>query len=95
MLDELADGTCSNLQVLKRIDEKEGGTSRVYAQGAGKTNALELAVLGKAKKFIKCDACQRVITAIYDGRITYSSSSFLDLLPGRPFSNFNSASELD
>jgi hypothetical protein len=70
---------------LERIRKNEGGTSRVYAQGAGKinkTNALELAVLGKAKKFIKSDACQKVITAIYDGRITYSSSSFFDLLPG-------------
>ncbi|GAA6058694.1 hypothetical protein JCM10212_003382 [Sporobolomyces blumeae] len=70
-------------EVLERIRKNEGGTSRVYAEGAGKTNALELAVLGKAKKFIKSDACQRVIAAIYDGRITYSSSSFLDLLPDR------------
>ncbi|GAA5898939.1 uncharacterized protein JCM6883_003478 [Sporobolomyces salmoneus] len=70
-------------EVLERIRKNEGGTSRVYAQGAGKTNALELAILGKAKKFIKSDACQRVITAIYDGRITYSSSSFFDLLPDR------------
>ncbi|GAA6010491.1 hypothetical protein JCM11491_006964 [Sporobolomyces phaffii] len=70
-------------EVLERIRKNEGGTSRVYAQGAGKTNALELAILGKAKKFIKSDACQRVITAIYDGRITYSSSSFFELLPDR------------
>jgi hypothetical protein len=74
--------TLPTQQVLERIRKNEGGTSRVYAQGAGKTNALELAILGKAKKFIKSDACQRVITAIYDGRITYSSSSFFDLLPG-------------
>lgn len=30
--------------------------------------------------FIKSQATQRVIGAIFDGRITYSSSSFIDIL---------------
>ncbi|GAA5920772.1 hypothetical protein JCM1841_004181 [Sporobolomyces salmonicolor] len=70
-------------EVLERIRKKEGYASRVYAQGAGKTNALELAILGKARNFIKSQATQRVISAIYDGKITYSSSSFIDILPDR------------
>ena len=39
--------------VLERIKQTEGYASRVIAEGAGKTNALELAILGKARLFIK------------------------------------------
>ncbi|GAA5887686.1 hypothetical protein JCM6882_001496 [Rhodosporidiobolus microsporus] len=71
-------------EVLERIRQKEGYASRVGAlSGAGKTNALELAILGKARMFIKSQSTQRVIQMIYDGRITYSSSSFIDILPDR------------
>ncbi|BGO92840.1 hypothetical protein NBRC10512_007960 [Rhodotorula toruloides] len=70
-------------EVVERIREREGYSSRVAAQGASKTNALELAILGKARHFIKSQTCQRVINAIYDGRITYTSSSFIDFLGDR------------
>ncbi|GAA6032822.1 hypothetical protein JCM8097_000813 [Rhodosporidiobolus ruineniae] len=71
-------------EVLNRIREKEGYAGRIGAlSGAGKTNALELAILGKARMFIKSQTTQKVITAIYDGKITYSSSSFIDILPDR------------
>ncbi|GAA5850227.1 hypothetical protein JCM8547_001050 [Rhodosporidiobolus lusitaniae] len=71
-------------EVLERIRSKEGYASRVGAlSGAGKTNALELAILGKAREFIKNRTTQRVIKLIYDGKITYSSSSFIDILPDR------------
>ncbi|GEM06324.1 nonselective cation channel [Rhodotorula toruloides] len=70
-------------EVIERIREREGYSSRVAAQGASKTNALELAILGKARHFIKSQTCQRVINAIYDGRITYTSSSFIDFLGDR------------
>ncbi|GAA5980633.1 hypothetical protein JCM10908_001716 [Rhodotorula pacifica] len=67
-------------EVLERIRQREGYGSRVAAEGMGRTNALELAILGKARTFIKSQATQRVIGAIFDGRITYSSSSFIDIL---------------
>ncbi|GAA5876322.1 hypothetical protein JCM3774_003722 [Rhodotorula dairenensis] len=67
-------------EVLERIRQREGYGSRVAAEGMGRTNALELAILGKARMFIKSQATQRVISAIFDGRITYSSSSFIDIL---------------
>lgn len=67
-------------EVLERIRQREGYGSRVAAEGMGRTNALELAILGKARMFIKSQATQRVIGAIFDGRITYSSSSFIDIL---------------
>ncbi|GAA6001914.1 hypothetical protein JCM10207_002377 [Rhodosporidiobolus poonsookiae] len=71
-------------EVLDRIRSKEGYGSRLGAlSGAGKTNALELAILGKARMFIKSQTTQKVIGAIYEGRITYSSSSFIDILPDR------------
>ncbi|GAA5914827.1 hypothetical protein JCM8208_005713 [Rhodotorula glutinis] len=70
-------------EVIERIRQREGYASRVAAEGAGRTNALELAILGKARLFIKSQATQRVITAIYDGKITYSSSSFIEVLGDR------------
>lgn len=42
--------------VLERIRQSEGYASRVIAEGAGKTNALELAILGRARLFIKSQA---------------------------------------
>ncbi|CAE6484324.1 unnamed protein product [Rhizoctonia solani] len=38
-------------------------------------NALEMAVVGNAKRFIKSSACQTVIDAIYWGRIVYQANS--------------------
>ncbi|KAM0756238.1 hypothetical protein T439DRAFT_308703 [Meredithblackwellia eburnea MCA 4105] len=70
-------------EVLDRIKQKEGFASRILSDGAGKTNALELAILGKARTFIKSQPTQRVITAVWEGKIVYSSSSFLDILPDR------------
>lgn len=68
--------------VLQRVKQGEGYASRTVDQGAGKTNALELAILGKARLFIKSQATQRVINAIWDGRVVYTSSSFINVLPG-------------
>lgn len=88
--------------VLGRVKQREGYASRTVEQGAGKTNALELAILGKARMFIKSQvssdcggrqgiraddivqATQRVINAIWEGKVVYSSSSFINVLPGKP-----------
>lgn len=69
--------------VTSRIRESEGFAARVLDEGAGKTNALELAILSQSRGFIKSAATQRVITAIWEGKVIYSASPFLDILPDR------------
>lgn len=69
--------------VLRRVRLAEGHAGRVMAQGAGKNNALELAILTKSRIFLKSRPAQRVITAIWEGKVVYSSSSFLDILPDK------------
>lgn len=42
-------------EVLERIRQREGYGSRVAAEGMGRTNALELAILGKVRPaFLMC-----------------------------------------
>lgn len=69
--------------VIERIRQGEGHVGRIMTKNAGKTTALELAILGKARGFIKSQATQRIISAIWEGKVVYSSSSFLDILPDR------------
>ncbi|KAF8596769.1 hypothetical protein BDV93DRAFT_479992 [Ceratobasidium sp. AG-I] len=38
-------------------------------------NAIEMAIVGNAKRFIKSSACQKIIDGIYWGRIVYQASS--------------------
>ncbi|KIH89615.1 receptor-activated Ca2+-permeable cation channel [Sporothrix brasiliensis 5110] len=45
--------------------------------------ALEVAILSEAKLFLSSTACQKVIEAIYVGRVTYTPSSLLNLIPDR------------
>jgi hypothetical protein len=46
-----------------------------------KLTALELAILSEAKTLIASSACQRVVSAVYEGVIIYSPISFVDILP--------------
>ena len=46
-----------------------------------KLTALELAILSESKIFISSQACQRVISAVYQGQVTYTPLSFVDILP--------------
>ncbi|EFW99534.1 receptor-activated Ca2+-permeable cation channel [Grosmannia clavigera kw1407] len=43
--------------------------------------ALEVAILSESKLFLSSTACQKVIDAIYVGRVTYTPSSFIDIIP--------------
>ncbi|KAF8634558.1 hypothetical protein AX17_004148 [Amanita inopinata Kibby_2008] len=43
-------------------------------------NAIEMAILGKAKKFIKSSACQKVIDNIWTGRCVYQAESSHSIL---------------
>ncbi|KAH7318396.1 nonselective cation channel [Stachybotrys elegans] len=46
-----------------------------------KLTALELAILSEAKTFISSTGCQRVVDAVYHGRIVYTPVSMVDILP--------------
>ena len=43
--------------------------------------ALEVAILSEAKSFLSASACQKVVDHVYRGRIIYTPTSFIDILP--------------
>lgn len=46
-----------------------------------KLPALEIAIISESKIFLSSSACQRVVRAIYEGRVVYTPTSFMDILP--------------
>ncbi|TDZ58530.1 Calcium channel YVC1 [Colletotrichum trifolii] len=54
--------------------QERGGLER-------KLTALELAILSESKRFISSAGCQRVVNAVYSGRVVYTPLSFVDVLP--------------
>ncbi|OLN81324.1 Calcium channel YVC1-like protein 5 [Colletotrichum chlorophyti] len=54
--------------------QERGGLER-------KLTALELAILSESKTFISSPGCQRVVNAVYEGRVIYTPLSFVDILP--------------
>ncbi|KAF5484421.1 Calcium channel YVC1 [Colletotrichum siamense] len=56
------------------VQPRPGGHER-------KLTALELAILSESKGFIASAGCQRVVTAVYEGRVVYTPLSFVDILP--------------
>ena len=58
-----------------------------------KLPALEVAIISESKIFLSSAACQKIVSAIYEGRVIYTPSSFLDILPDhykqRPISLYN------
>ncbi|KAK1959663.1 nonselective cation channel [Colletotrichum eremochloae] len=46
-----------------------------------KLTTLELAILSESKAFISSPGCQRVVNAVYEGRVIYTPLSFVDILP--------------
>jgi hypothetical protein len=58
-----------------------------------KIPALEIAIISESKTFLSSSACQRVVTAIYEGRVVYTPTSFLDIIPDhykqKPISLYN------
>ncbi|KAL8942642.1 MAG: hypothetical protein Q9216_001555 [Gyalolechia sp. 2 TL-2023] len=55
---------------------KKGGYDR-------KSNALELAIISESKHFLSSSACQKLVEAVYDGRVVYTPVSFIDILPDK------------
>lgn len=58
-----------------------------------KLPALEIAIISESKTFLSSNACQKVVNAIYEGRVVYTPTSFMDILPDKykqkPISLYN------
>ena len=46
-----------------------------------KSTALEVAIISESKMFLCMPACQKVMEAVYVGKVVYTPSSFIDILP--------------
>lgn len=53
------------------------------SHGYGKMTALEVAIISESKTFLSSTASQKVVEAVYIGRVVYTPSSFIDLIPDR------------
>jgi hypothetical protein len=63
-----------NRGALEWAMKKRGGYERTLT-------ALEVAIVSRAKHFLSGSACQKVVDAVYRGRIIYTPTSFIDLIP--------------
>ncbi|KAL1303277.1 hypothetical protein AAFC00_006685 [Neodothiora populina] len=45
--------------------------------------ALEVAIISESKSFLAASACQKIVDAVYKGRIIYTPTTFIDILPDR------------
>jgi len=65
------------------LDEHRPGTKQRTGWGGneGKFTALEIAIISESKSFLSASACQKVIGAVYLGRIVYSPISYADIIP--------------
>ena len=59
-------------------EEAEAKTSWTYHRTLP---SLEVAILTESKHFLSSTTCQRVVSAIYEGRIIYTPSTFWDIIP--------------
>ncbi|KAK3903250.1 hypothetical protein C8A05DRAFT_43495 [Staphylotrichum tortipilum] len=55
--------------------------------------ALEVAILSESRIFLASTSCQKIVDAIYEGRVIYTPSSFMDIIADRykqrPISLYN------
>ncbi|KAI5204728.1 receptor-activated Ca2+-permeable cation channel [Aureobasidium subglaciale] len=45
--------------------------------------ALEVAIISESKSFLAASACQKIVDAVYRGRVIYTPTAFIDILPDR------------
>ncbi|KAF2429535.1 hypothetical protein EJ08DRAFT_698251 [Tothia fuscella] len=64
---------------------EDSGYAKHFSQNRGgyerKVTALEIAIISESKTFLSSTACQKVVEAVYTGRIVYTPTSFIDLIP--------------
>ena len=56
---------------------------QAWGDNYGKLTALEVAIVSESKSFLASSACQKVVDAIYRGKVVYSPNSFIDIIPDR------------
>ena len=56
---------------------------QAWGDNYGKLTALEVAIISESKSFLASSACQRVVDAIYRGKVVYTPNSFIDIIPDR------------
>ena len=55
--------------------------AQARADYGGKAPAIEVAIVSESKTFLSSAPCQKVMDAIYTGRLVYTAYSFIDILP--------------
>ena len=63
-----------NSYALPWLSQKRGGFE-------ADLTALELGIISESKLLLSSSGCQKVVDAIYQGRVVYTPSSFIDILP--------------
>lgn len=63
-----------NSHAIHWMTQKRGGYER-------KLTALEIAIISEGKSFLSSAACQKVVDAIHKGRVVYTPTSFIDMIP--------------
>ncbi len=48
-----------------------------------KLTSLEVAIVSESKSLLASTACQKVVNAIYRGKLVYTANSFIDIIPDR------------
>ncbi|KAL8690928.1 MAG: hypothetical protein Q9218_003741 [Villophora microphyllina] len=56
------------------VVQRRGGYER-------QSTALELAIISESKHLLSSSACQKLVEAVYDGRVVYTPVSFIEILP--------------
>ncbi|KAL8756177.1 MAG: hypothetical protein Q9184_004582 [Pyrenodesmia sp. 2 TL-2023] len=68
------------------IEEEHLAPARATSARGGyerKSTALELAIISESKHLLSSSACQKLVEAVYDGRVVYTPVSFIDILPDK------------
>ncbi|KAF4428073.1 Calcium channel YVC1 [Colletotrichum fructicola] len=72
---------------------REAASTETYRSYNRMLPSLEIAILTESKHFLSATPCQKVVDAIYEGRIVYTPSSFMDIIPDhyklKPISLYN------
>ncbi|UQC80658.1 nonselective cation channel, partial [Colletotrichum lupini] len=72
---------------------REAASTESYRSYNRMLPSLEVAILTESKYFLSATPCQKVVDAIYEGRIVYTPSSFMDIIPDhyklKPISLYN------
>ncbi|KAL1859831.1 hypothetical protein VTK73DRAFT_7432 [Phialemonium thermophilum] len=79
----LAQALLAGFEPFQNAPEEVRREAHVSASWHSTMPALEVAILSESKLFLSSTSCQKVVDAVYEGRIIYTPSSFLNLIPDR------------